>query len=112
QTETARSSGRPLIRLILAEAIGRLDQLMEISGLGGRVAGIGHDPQVRFRKGTVERPGAGHRADDIVTPLDNHGRYVADTCDVRKELIVTLEESVVDKVVTLDPGECKRKLIP
>jgi hypothetical protein len=39
------------------EAVRRLDQLMQVAGLERRVAGIGHDAQIRLREDPILRSG-------------------------------------------------------
>ena len=79
------------------EAVGRLDQLMDVARLERRMTGIGHDAQVCFREVTMKGPCACHGAHDIVTPLDDHGADMPDAPDVRDEFLVTLEKARLTK---------------
>ena len=69
---------------------------------------VGDDPQIRLGPREVELPRAHRRTDDVVAPLDDDGRDVADRVDVLDEPVVGLEEGVVDEVVALDARERDR----
>ena len=65
---------------------------------------VRHDDELGLRPGPVEGPGALQRADDVVTPLDDDGRDVADAVDVLEELAFA-QEALVDEIMALDPGK-------
>src|SRR5882724_1962509 len=57
----------------------------------------------------MQVPGARHRADDVVTALDDHAGNVANLSDILDQIIVGRKEAVVHEVVTLDAGEGLRE---
>ena len=56
-------------------------------------------------------PGGGGGAHHVVAALHNHRGYVADTVEIPQELAFVLEETAVEKIMTLDACHGQRVLI-
>src|SRR5690348_10537144 len=54
----------------------------------------------------MQVPGALHGTDDVVAPLYDDARDVADAVHVVEELAVGAEESAVDEIMAFDACEC------
>src|SRR5256714_3765262 len=79
-----------------------LDERGDDARLGGGVAGVWDDSQVRFGPGAVQVPRASHGADNVVAPLHYDAGDVPNFFHVLDEIVVCREEGVVHEVVTLD----------
>ena len=66
------------------------------------------DPEVGLGPGLVQVPRAARRTDDVVAPLNDDSGNVADSIYVVEKLVLSLHESVVHEIVTLDARERKR----
>src|SRR6266850_7594170 len=71
---------------------------------------IRDDAELRFRPGTVQVPGARHRAHNIVAALDDYAGNLPDLLDILRQIIVSWEETIVHEVVAFNAGEGERKL--
>ena len=65
---------------------------------------IGYEIKLGFGPGVVQIPGGYRGAHNVVTPLNNHRGYVANAIDIFQKLVGGVEETVVNKVVTLNAG--------
>src|SRR5690606_22336015 len=77
-----------------AEAIGCAHELVNDARLEAGVARIGHDAEIRFRPGSMERPRRLHRTDHIVASLHDHRGDLANALHVSQQLIFSLEEAL------------------
>lgn len=71
---------------------------------------VGDHVQLGLGPGAVQVPGAGHGADDVVAPLYDDPRDMADFLHIPQQL-VGLQEGVVDKVMALDAGEGQAEFV-
>ena len=78
---------------------------MDDAGFISRVPRIPHDPQVRFRPARRQFPRRRHRADHIVTPLDDDRRNRPYGAHPVQQLIFAGKEPPVDEVVGFDGGQ-------
>ena len=91
--------------LTIRESISRPHESVNDAGFACSVARVADQNERRFRPGSVKIPGAFHRRDDVIAPLHDDARYVTDLVDIGEQLVVLPEKTVVNEVVTLDPGE-------
>src|SRR5712691_638628 len=87
----------------LAKPISRLDQRAQVARLHDRVSGVGRDVQVSFWPGAMQIPRARDRTDNIVAPLYNHPGNLSNLAHIFKQIVFGGEETVVHKVMTLNP---------
>ena len=65
------------------------------------------DAELRFGPGAVQIVSGNDRAYRIVTPLDDHGRNVANALDILQQRIIR-QEDVVAEIVRFDTGQAQR----
>jgi hypothetical protein len=75
------------------------------------MAAIGGDDELGFGPFTVQRPGAFHGADHIVTALHDDTGDVANPRGVAEQLVVRFQKALVGKVVGLNTREGESELI-
>src|SRR5690606_11367130 len=92
------------------EGGGRAHQRVHVLGLERRVARGRGDLQLRLRPRLVQVPRVLQRADHVVAAVHDHAGDVGDAVRVAQQLVLDLEESAVDEVVVLDPGEGQGEL--
>ena len=95
----------------LCETVSRENEFVGNAGLGSTMPGIADDTEICFRPGAVQVPGATHRAGHVLTALHNHRRYVTDAVQVLQQLAFMLEETAVEKIMTLDARHGQRVLV-
>ena len=61
-----------------------------------------------FRPSSVQLPGAFHRTDDIIAPLDDDGWNIPDSADMLDEPIIGLKKTMISKIVAFDSRELER----
>ena len=88
---------------VLAEAVCRFDKCADDTGLGRGVAGVRDDIQRCFGPGAVQIPGVHDRTNDVVATVNDYRWNVSNTIDVVEQVVVGLEETVIDEVMTLNP---------
>src|ERR1700689_3086091 len=93
------------------ELIGRCHQGAAVRWIGGAMAAIGGDDELGFGPFTVQRPGAFHGADHIVTALHDDTGDVANPRGVAEQLVVRFQKALVGKVVGLNTREGESELI-
>src|SRR6266436_3407297 len=92
------------------ESVRRFHQGAGDAGFADRVSRIGNDAKLRLRPGLVQLPGAHHRTNDVVPPLNDHGGNVTNPANILDQVVVSLKETIVHKVVTLDASQGQRHL--
>src|SRR5437879_2275482 len=97
----------PAFTLPASESIGGIYQSANDAGLSGRMTSIGDDVELGLRPSPMEIPGTHHRANNIVPPLDDYARNVANLFNILDYVIVSFEETGVDEVVALHPRDCQ-----
>ena len=79
------------------ESVCRRDQGAAVRRIECAMAAVGRDDEVGLGPGTMQRPGALHRADDIVSALHDHPGNLADPRGVAQQLVVGFKETFVEK---------------
>src|SRR5215470_20381105 len=69
---------------------------------------VADDNKLRLRPSAVEFPGAHHRADYVVPPLNDHGGNVANFVNIFEQVIVGLEKRIIYEVMRFDARKWKR----
>src|SRR5437762_1207387 len=92
-----------------AELIRGFDQDAQISRLHNRMSGVRRDMYFCFRPGAMQVPGTGHRADDVISSLNDHPRDMTDLADVFDQIVFGRKETVVHEVVTFNARKCFRE---
>ena len=75
------------------------------------MATIWGDDEVGFGPSTVERPGAFHGTDDVVTALHDYPGDASDPRGIGQQLVVGFEKTLVEEVVGLNAREGEGELI-
>ena len=91
--------------------IGGGNQGASVGGIKSAVATIWGDDEFGFGPGAMERPGAFHGADHVITALHDDAGNVADARSVAQELVIAVKESLVEKIVGLNAGEGESELV-
>jgi len=92
------------------EPVRGIDEPIHNPRLSDGVARVGDHVQLGLGPGPVQVPGAGQGADDVVAPLDDDPRDMADFSYVPQELVL-LQEGMVDKVMAFNAGEGQAELV-
>src|SRR5688572_27553942 len=71
---------------------------------------IRDNAQVGFRPGTMQVPGAGHWANNVVAALDDHTANLPNLIDILDQIILIWEETIVHEVMAFDARESESKL--
>src|SRR5690606_11798801 len=93
------------------EAVRGRDELGRDAGLVGGMAGVADDAQVGLGPALVQLVRRDHRADDVVTALDDDGRHVCEHAHVVEQLVLVREKAAVHEVVGLDARGRERELV-
>src|ERR1041384_7900323 len=95
---------------VSTKTVGGADECVPNSRLGGCVSRVGNNVQLRVGPCAMQVPGIHQRTDNVVTSMNDYRRNVTNAIDILDQVIVSFEEAVVDKVVTLDSRERDRLL--
>src|SRR6266702_1407720 len=95
--------------LIPAELIRSFDESAQISRLHNRMTGIWRYMYFCLRPGTMQVPGTGHRADHVISSLNDHPRNMTDLADVFDQIVFGWKETIVHEVVTFNARKCFRE---
>ena len=69
------------------------------------MAGVGNDLEIGEGKKFFQFPGGIHRANDIVSAVDEDGRDMGDLGCVFEKLVVVAEETLIDEVMAFNAGK-------
>ncbi len=94
-----------------AVSIGGKHEFVDVTRLERRMPGIRNHAKVRFGPCPMQIPGAGRGAHDVVAPLHDGRRNVADARDIVEQLRFAAQKAAIDEVMRFDSRNGEGELV-